>query len=38
MDESSYIVQELERILPSQSVDDLLQLVRSVQRTRARSS
>jgi membrane protein len=31
MDQSSYIVQELERILPSQSVDDLLQLVRSVQ-------
>jgi membrane protein len=31
MDQSSYIVRELERILPSQSVDDLLQLVRSVQ-------
>jgi len=31
MDQSSYIVQEMERILPSQSVDDLLQLVRSVQ-------
>src|SRR5207247_8981872 len=26
-----YIVREMERILPSQSVDDLLQLVRSVQ-------
>jgi membrane protein len=31
MDQSSYIVHELELILPSQSVDDLLQLVRSVQ-------
>jgi membrane protein len=31
MDQSSYIVREMERILPSQSVDDLLQLVRSVQ-------
>jgi membrane protein len=31
MSQSSYIVQELERILPSQSVSELLQLVRSVQ-------
>ncbi|MDX6532628.1 MAG: rane protein [Gaiellales bacterium] len=29
--QSSYIVEELERIMPSQSVEDLLQLVHSVQ-------
>jgi membrane protein len=30
--ESSYLIRELERILPNQSVDDLTNLVRSVQR------